>query len=219
MADAARTGRAGRLWLIDRLSAARRGADLLDRKRQLLRNELTELRERQGGADRELARVTARAENWALRSAVLGGERDIALVAASLDGKARAEVGWENRMGVRYPSSTSLSCPDLDPLALGLGNAALAPTTRAYRELLEAAVTCAALHRAVRSIEKELTATTRRVRAIERHRIPDLEQNLRSLQLRLDELDREDRVTARWAFERSSGQRSEPGGALGRSPL
>jgi vacuolar-type H+-ATPase subunit D/Vma8 len=53
-----------------------------------------------------------------------------------------------------------------------------------------------------RVVNVELRATERRQRAIERHRLPALEEALARLELRLDELERDERVVARWAQQR-----------------
>jgi vacuolar-type H+-ATPase subunit D/Vma8 len=49
------------------------------------------------------------------------------------------------------------------------------------------------------SIGAELQATQRRLRGIERHRVRPLQDALRTLDLQLEELEREERVVARWA--------------------
>ncbi|MGA8296609.1 MAG: V-type ATP synthase subunit D, partial [Acidimicrobiales bacterium] len=53
-----------------------------------------------------------------------------------------------------------------------------------------------------RVLTAELRSTNRRLRTIEHHRIPALEDALRVLNLRLEELEREERVVSRWAMKR-----------------
>lgn len=56
--------------------------------------------------------------------------------------------------------------------------------------------------RAVAIVETELAATRARQRAIENRWVPRLEEELRMLEVRLDELDREENVRLRWAAAR-----------------
>ena len=48
-------------------------------------------------------------------------------------------------------------------------------------------------------VHRELKATERHQRAIERIRVPRLESELATLVLRLDELERQERMVSRWA--------------------
>ena len=202
MAEPAPPGRAGRLWLQGRIAAARRGLELLDRKHQLLQRELEklELAEREPRDRWEAA--CEEAERWGLRAALLGGQADLSFAASTFAGSTGVEVTWRNNMGVRYPDTVECSFSEPSPAELAAGNAALRPALRAYRSALETAATHAAADEAYRCVVEELQATKRRVRAIERHRLPGLEENLRRLQLHLDELDREERVVTRWARDR-----------------
>lgn len=203
-------GRAGRLWILGRLAMARRGAELLDRKRQLLQRELSSLALARQQTRLRWEEACTNAERWGLRSGVLGGQLDLSLVAGTVTGRAVVELEWRNSMGVRYPGSFECSFPTLDPAELAASNAAMPPAVRAYQAALEAAVAHAVAERAYLSVEQELASTRRRVRAIERHRIPALEEGLHLLELRLDELDREERVVTRWAQQRRTAHRAEP---------
>ena len=199
MAERVPPGRAGRLWIIVRLDAARRGRELLDRKRQLLRREgrrLTLLAEERTAAWNAAAREAA---TWALRAALLGGAHELAIVAGPVAGRARVEVAWRNTMGVSHPDRAACELPELTPPEVVAANAAYGPAADAHRRALQAAVDAAVVNDARRRIATELAATQRRLRGIERHRIPALDEALRTLALRLDELEREERVVTRWA--------------------
>ena len=82
---------------------------------------------------------------------------------------------------------------------LAAGNAAIRPAAVAYRDALQLAVEVAVVETARESIGAELQATQRRLRGIERHRVRPLQDALRTLDLQLEELEREERVVARWA--------------------
>jgi V/A-type H+-transporting ATPase subunit D len=195
-------GRAGRLWLLGRLDAARRGRELLDRKRQLLQREQRRLALVADERSQAWDDACARAQAWSLRAGILGGTAATTFFAGEIAGRATVTIDWRNTMGVRHPEDARCDLPLLAPAAIAAGNAALAPAAQAHREALEAAVAASVAVTARRRIEAELQATQRRLRGIERHRIPRLEEALRELQFRLDELEREERVVTRWARER-----------------
>ena len=202
MAERIPPGRAGRLWLLAHLDAARRGRDLLDRKHQLLRREQERLA--LVAADRRAVweHTAADAQRWSLRAAILGGTVTTTLLAQAIAGRATLSISWANTMGVRHPDDARCDFPALVPAAAVAGNAALAPAAEAHRTALEAAIAAAVATTALRRIEDELHATQRRLRGIERHRIPRLQRSLHELQFRLDEIEREERVVTRWARER-----------------
>jgi vacuolar-type H+-ATPase subunit D/Vma8 len=185
MAERIPPGRSGRLWLVARLDTARRGRDLLDRKHQLLRREEDRLLALAAGRRNASADAFAAAQLWSMRAGIIGGAGTTA-----------------NTMGVRHADTAQCDFPSLAPAAPVAGNAALAPAAAAHRHALAAAVDAAIAATALHRIEDELRATRRRLRAIERHRIPRFETSLHTLQLQLDENEREEQVTTRWARER-----------------
>jgi V/A-type H+/Na+-transporting ATPase subunit D len=208
-------GRAGRLWLRGRLATARRSAELLDRKRQLLRHELRRLVSQRDETERRWAAACAEAERWGLRAGALGGAVDVALAASAVSGRSSVEVTWRNTMGVRHPDDPRCDLAVLPPAEAAAANGAVAPAAAAYRRALEASVAHGAADTSFRVLSAELNATERRQRAIEHYRIPALEGELRQLELRLDELEREERVVTRWAQRRQLGQLTGPAASGG----
>jgi len=202
MAEPVPPGRAGRLWLRSRLASAARSLELLDRKRRLLRRELAGLARLRRETERRWSTSYVAAQRWSVRAAVLGGASDVAVAAAAIGGEASVEIPWRNTMGVAHPGDPRCRLPTLPPAEAAAGNAAVAPAAAACRRALEAAVAHAAVERSYRLLDAELRATERRRRAIEHHRLPALEGALRRLELRLDELEREERVVSRWAQRR-----------------
>lgn len=192
-------GRAGRLWLLERLDAASRGRELLDRKRQLLRRQFDRLSLLADERRRSWVAAYAEAERWGLRAALLGGSAETALVAGAVAGSATVALSWRNTMGARHPENARCTFPAVAPAELAASNAALRPAAAAYSRALELAVEVAVAETARRNIGIELAATQRRLRGIERHRIPALQVALQMLELQLEELEREQRVVTRWA--------------------
>jgi V/A-type H+/Na+-transporting ATPase subunit D len=186
-------GRAGRLWLTRRLAVARRGADLLDRKLQVLQGELDRRRDAAARAAAEWERRQADADRWLLRAALLGGERAIRLAAA--DTFAEVTISHAATMGVRYPADAACVTP---PPAVGDGPA-LTAAREAHRAVLAAAVRHAAAAEAFRVLEAETVATRYRLRAVRDRWIPRLEQALAEVTFALEELERADAARLRLA--------------------
>lgn len=204
-------GRAGRLWLRGRLASARRSMELLDRKRQLLRHERNRLAELREETHRHWVISCSEAETWGLRASILGGMADVALSSAAVAGGARVDVTWRNTMGVRHPDDPRCALPALAPADAAAANAAVAPAAASYRRALEAGVAYAVADTSFKVVDLELRDTERRLRAIERRRVPLLEDGLRRLELHLDELEREERVVTRWAQRRRQAELDRPG--------
>lgn len=204
MAERVPPGRAGRLWLLSRLAFARRSLDLLDRKNQLLLRELAGLGRRRDEAYARWCLAHREAAQWTDRATALGGVADVSIAALAVAGRADVVVPWRNTMGVLHPGEPRCATPTLPPSEGAAGNGAIAPTAAAHRDALEAAVAFAALDRSCELLTAELHATARRRRGVEHIRIPSLLGALALLELRLEELEREERVLGRWAHDRAA---------------
>ena len=98
-------GRAGRIWLVGRLEVARRGADLLDRKRQALLREQARVRAEADEARRAWHDAVAEAERWT-RARHAARRATAARPARPTRRRATAslELSWSNLMGAQLPS-------------------------------------------------------------------------------------------------------------------
>lgn len=202
MAEHVPPGRAGRLWLVDRIGTAARGVDLLRQKRQVLLREQRRLSlvvEQTGAA---WASAAAHAARWGSRAGALGGSTAVRLAAADVAGRGTVSISWRSTMGTRHPDEARCEVPPLPPATAASSNAAIAPAAAAHGQAIRAAAGHAVASAALREVERELAATQRRLRAIEHHRLPALQAQLHDLVLRLDELEREERLITRWAKRR-----------------
>ena len=186
-------GRAGRLWLTRRLAVARRGADLLDRKLQVLQGELDRRRSAAARAAAEWQSRQADADSWLLRAALLGGERAIRLAAP--DTLAEVTISHAATMGVRYPAGAACATPS----PRGEVGPVLAAAREAHRAALAAAVRHAAAAEALRVLEAEMVTTRYRLRAVRDRWIPRLEQALAEVTFAIEELERADAARLRLA--------------------
>jgi V/A-type H+-transporting ATPase subunit D len=193
-------GRAGRPWLLERIAIATHGLDLLRRKQQLLSREHRRLAQLSEETLREWTVVSREADGWATRVEVISGTTAARLVGASTQGCAEVTISWRNTMGALHPDEARLDFPALDAMSRAV-NAAVGPSRDAHERALDVAARQAVVESAVRAVETELASTRRRLRAIERHRLPWLEGELRALILALDEIEREERLVTRWAAQ------------------
>jgi V/A-type H+/Na+-transporting ATPase subunit D len=195
-------GRAGRLWLDQRLHSGRRAADLLDRKLKVLRAELERFEEKRDQADQRWREAWRQADTWGLRATMADGLRELRLAEPST--MARVSVAWDSVMGLRYPAEAQVEPPAVAPSDRGPGGAALVEASTAYREALRAAASLGAASAACRVIEAEIGQTRRRLRAITERWIPRLESRLSRLRQELDETEREENFRRRRAASRNS---------------
>ncbi len=189
-------GRAARVWLLRRIGVAERAADVLERKRRLLRREKRRLDLLTGRTESEWGRACEIAETWLLRASLVGGEDQVSVASRAAEGETAVTLRWESTVGVRYPSEAEVRTPRRPPQTT---NVALLSAADAYRRAIEAGVRHAAASYASRLVDQELVSTAQRLRSIERRWIPGLHSDLAEVEQRIDELEREAAVCLRWA--------------------
>ncbi len=190
-------GRAGRMWLRRRLSVASGAADLLDQKVRVLRQETERFGLLVERTEADWMRSCRDAETWSLRAALIGGQA--ALRAATDHDQALVALTWETTMGVSHPSDVRWESPAAD-IGAGVSGPATARAVTAHRVALDAAVQHAVALSALRAVEAELSATRRRLRAVTDRWIPRLEDALADVTLGLEETERAEGVSLRWAL-------------------
>lgn len=200
-------GRAGRMWLSRRLTVATRGGDLLEQKLRILMAEEQDfslLVERTQVAWTDAARAL---DGWLLRSALLSGERALRL---ACDGEsAGVDIEWRLTMGARYPAAADCTIPDRPATAFTPDNTALRHAISAAEQALRAGVDHAVATAALASVQQEISATRRQLRAIRDRWIPRLESAHDELMIALDEQEHDEQVRLRWAAG-PSGSRRQP---------
>jgi V/A-type H+/Na+-transporting ATPase subunit D len=195
-------GRAGRIWLVGRLEIARRGAELLDRKRQALLREQTRVRAEAADAQRAWHEAAAQAALWSDRAAMLDGADRLELLTRHVHVQASLELSWSNLMGARIPGIEAAAVPDPPPVSALGGSSAAVIAARSSCEAVRAAARYAVAERADIELSAELARAAQRLRALQQRWIPQHEQALAMLDLALDESQREQAVRVRWLTRR-----------------
>lgn len=188
-------GRMGRLWVLNRLDLAERGVTLLEQKLQLLTTLQEGLRRRAEQRRHDWQQACREADTWGLRAMLLGGQSVVDLAVASAP--ASVTVKWAVAAGVRYPDVADCVLPPEDDPTVIYPTSASVQATRAYRAAVVAAAECAAAQSACGTVEQEIYTTRLRVRALSRHWLPLLQQELARIELELEEEDRDAAIRVR----------------------
>lgn len=143
---------------------------------------------------RQWEEEAVRAATWVRRAAVLGGQDALAL--AQTRQRAAVTVRWESVMGVVHPVDARVTWVGEDPERLW-SNAAVAQAVAAAASAVEGAARTAVVEEAVRRMDAEVSLTRRRLRALDQRWIPQLEDALADLELRLEQAELEDSVRLR----------------------
>jgi V/A-type H+-transporting ATPase subunit D len=188
-------GRMGKLWLLSRLELAERGVSLLEEKLRLLGERRDELYRRAEDARRDWYCACREADSWGLRAVLSGGQRAISLAVPRE--RASITIEWAATAGVRYPDRAECTLPPHDSQTEIHISAATVGAARAHRAAVLAAAQCAAAESALATIEREYRATQLRARALNKHWLPRLHDDLARVEMELEEQDRAEAIRLR----------------------
>ncbi len=194
--------RADRQRLAARLTLVDRAVDLLRSKEEALDRERTRLQGYATRADAQWRASWSSTERAILRARSLGAGPELDRLAGGDVAPATVIPHWTSSMGVTYPAT--VDCVP-GPVPILTSTAAVGPAVSAARLAVDAAAEQAAMSMAVHRLERELGTTRRRRRALAERLRPSLQQSIRTLDLQLDELDRDAALRARTAVERRRG--------------
>jgi V/A-type H+/Na+-transporting ATPase subunit D len=188
-------GRMGRLWVLNRLDLAERGVTLLEQKLHLLTALQEELQRKAEQSRDDWQQAYREADMWGLRAMLLGGQNAIDLAVTTAP--ASVTVQWAITAGVRYPNAAVCVLPSESDQAVVYTTSASVQAARAYRAAVVAAAECAAAQAAFKTVEQEVYTTRLRARALSRHWLPLLQQELARIELELEEEDRDGAIRVR----------------------
>ena len=183
------------ITLKGRIKQTKNGYKLLKMKRDGLFHEFRQLLAEMIEAKREITEAFRLAKQRIdLANAIEGG---LAVRAAAIANSAHPEVEVERRniMGVVVPSvsGTNLKSTFAER---GVGFIGSSPyideASDSFSELIEKMVTAAEMEATLKRLLEEIEATKRRVNALEFKVIPELEEAKVFIQLRLEEMEREE---------------------------
>lgn len=179
--------------LKERLSLASRGHKILkDKQDGLMRNFITMVRENNQLRQEVEAMLKKGMQNFALAKALLHEEflEQIALIPAY---DVSLNIDKKNMLSVQVPvMHYETDGASQDTLQYGYinSNADLDETLAAFNNVIPKMLELAELEKACQLLANEIELTRRRVNALEERTIPDLEDTIKYIRLKLDENER-----------------------------
>lgn len=179
--------------LKDRLALATRGHDILkDKQDGLMRSFIDLVRENNTYRQEVEAHLKKGMQNFALAKALLHEEylEQISLVPQY---DVTVNVRKENMMSVKVPKM-HFNSDDHQDESLNYGyinsNADLDETLQEFSDVLPKMLKLAELEKTSQLLANEIERTRRRVNALHERTIPDLEDTIKTIQMKLDENER-----------------------------
>lgn len=174
------------------LARAREGYEILDRKREVLTNELVHIAhdavQFQAGVHKLL-----QAAYEALDVARLEmGREHLEWAALSVNSTIEVDIRPSSVMGVVIPKVASTGAPPENPYGLGGTTVTLDEAAASFRRVLAEIPELAETMTSVWRLARELQKTQRRVNALEHVFIPEYEEIVDFIETSLEERDREE---------------------------
>jgi V/A-type H+-transporting ATPase subunit D len=192
-------GRSGRLLVRRRLAMSERAGELLHQKEEALRRERVRLRGHASRTQADWENSCTEVDRSVARVRLLGGAMELHEIAVAPGNGASVTCRWQTAMGVEYPGDVTL---EPGPAPPAVATAAFGPAIDACRAALVAGAEHAAAALAVARIDHEMAETRRRRRAVTDRLVPRLREQLRRIEIELDESEREEALRTRLAVDR-----------------
>lgn len=181
-----------------KLTSARRGHKLLkDKRDELMRQFLDMVRENKELRERVEAGILAANKNFVLARAVMPDEvLDVALMAPRQE--IYLETGTRNVMSVEIPVfeyRTKTPDPnDIYPYGFAFTSSDLDYAVKSLQDILPDMLRLAEVEKSCQLMAAEIEKTRRRVNALEHIMIPELQENIKYIVMKLDENERSTQV-------------------------
>ena len=178
------------LRLRKRLRLAKRGYDLLKRKQDELMRQFLEFLERIGDLRKEIEERLAVAHRGFLMSRSVMDRESMEEAIMFPNQRLTLNVSTLPVMNLRLPQFDVKSQGKVHSYGLLNTSAELDSALGAYSELLPEMLRLAEIERSVELLANEIEVTRRRVNALEYILIPNLEETIKYIKMRLDEMER-----------------------------
>jgi V/A-type H+-transporting ATPase subunit D len=188
MADTVKATRADLILLKGRIKLARSGHKLLKKKRDGLIMEFFELLKQSKTIRAELDEAYHRAKEKVNVARVVEGDLRVTSTALAVHEAPSVQVASKNIIGVQVPKITGKSARQVREL---FNSVAITEAASGYEQLVDKIILAAELETSIRKLLVEIEKTKRRVNALEFEVIPRLDRLRQVIQLRLDEMERE----------------------------
>lgn len=173
------------------LQFARQGHELLDQKRNILVIELLGLVDQATDFELQVGRALERAYESLQQAVLTGGRLEMIHLGNAVNIESDIEVTHRKVMGVRLPmvhTEFTEHAPYFSPYD---GSFWVDVAIRDFRTALEAMGRLAELKVSIMRLAREVRKTIRKVNALEKIAIPELDETVRKIQDRLEENERD----------------------------
>jgi len=190
--------RSNLLQMRTKLSFAREGYSILDKKREVLTGELLRIA---GEAEtlHQQAQSLIETAYGALKLARLSmGQERIEWAAMAVTHSVEINILERGMMGVPIPKVIAYGEPPAISYSLGDTSVALDESNKAFEKVLQIIPRLSELSVSVWRLTRELIKTQRRVHALEKVFIPQYEETILFIENTLEEQDREEIFTLKW---------------------
>ncbi len=179
-----------------RLAMARRGHKLLKQKRDELMHRFLQLvEETRGLRERVEEKLAQGFRSFLLARAEMSKEvmEESLMTGASSNGALQMEM--ESVMSVWVPRFALRDDRDIYAYGFAVTSAELDTALTLFKEALPDMIKLAEIEKSLELLAEEIETTRRRVNALERVLIPQLEENIRKISMALDEMERSARAS------------------------
>jgi V/A-type H+-transporting ATPase subunit D len=197
------------LKLKSELKFARLGYDLLDQKRNILVLELLNLVDQTIDMEGKVETALAEAYRNLEEASVAMGKLEVLSLQSAINIETQISIRQRKIMGVRLPV-VETTYSERPPFYSPMGTSAWIDSALvAFKTALELMGRFAELKVSIMRLAREVKKTIRKVNALEKIAIPDLEENVRSIQSRLEESERDAFVLMKMVKSRLEGRAAE----------
>ncbi len=174
-----------------KIQLAKSGYNLLKKKRDGLILEFFEVLKKAKTVRQELVDEYKKALQQMNIARAAESDLKLRSIALAISKHPDIKVETKNIMGVRVPKITKEELAAQSTYGLIAGSAKIDEATTAYQHVVEKIVLAAEVETAMKKLLIEIDKTKRRVNALEFKVIPELEETMKFIQFRLEEMERE----------------------------
>jgi len=190
--------RSNLLQMRTRLSFAREGYSILDKKREVLTGELLRIAAEAETLEQRVQGLFEDAYKALELARLTMGQERVEWAAMAVTHSVEVDVVNRGMMGVPIPQVEAHGEPPAISYSLGDTSVALDESNDCFCKVLEEIPRLAELSVSVWRLSRELIKTQRRVHALEKVFIPQYEETIRYIENTLEEQDREEIFTLKW---------------------
>lgn len=190
--------RSNLLQMRTRLSFAREGYSILEKKREVLTGELLRIAAEAETLEQRVQGLFEDAYKALELARLTMGQERVEWAAMAVTHSVEVDVVNRGMMGVPIPQVEAHGEPPAISYSLGDTSVALDESNDCFRKVLEEIPRLAELSVSVWRLSRELIKTQRRVHALEKVFIPQYEETIRYIENTLEEQDREEIFTLKW---------------------